>query len=145
MEVVMEITDLDQTTLTLPDEVDEVAVRNFLGTQIDGRNAFWLTRSVDLDQARLSEPSMSILTKGNIAYVWYVGSAENAGFVAIADGADADTYDDDVFEDFDISHYEGDRVTVRSKFVLPIVTAIELGCHFMRSQEMSDKVRWFEL
>jgi hypothetical protein len=138
----MEITDLDQTTIPA---TDEATVKMFLASKIDGRNAFWLTKSEGLDRAGLSEPLMIILTKGEIAYVWYVGSSENAGFCAIAHGANADNYDDDVDEDFDISEFDGDRVTIRSKFVLPSSVAADLGWHFIRTSQMSDDVRWFEL
>jgi len=99
----------------------------------DDSNSFWL--SVERD----TYPVLSILFKGELAYLNYIPNDGDAGFVGFA--GDGSPFRGQQIS-FSMSAYSADDVVVCGETVFPRSKAIHVAVEFFNNHEMPSSISW---
>jgi hypothetical protein len=117
--------------VTIPADI-EAALRKRHGA---GRNAFWLSHGSK------KSPAISIMVKGDLAYVHYFPKDRHPGFASLGmlpgltSGGDTSFFPDDTDETFEILNYA----------VVRFADALKVAQEFAISPALPKSIQWSEL
>lgn len=118
-----------------PEEVQAI-----LNKMVDGGNAFSIYREQDAVY-----PFLSVLTRGEYAYIWYAPDESSAGIQAWGEDLGLDP-------EGTVKFYSPERTEIVNDYILTRETAVQVVLAFMELEkwpacyeEMPDCVEWEEL
>jgi hypothetical protein len=127
----MKIEDYDSVCDAASPADIEAALRKRHG---DGINAFWLSHGSRL------HPVLSILVKGDLAYLLYIPNEDHPGFTSVSELPVARPHETTVF-----FVTPNEKAWIVNGAVVPFSDALRVAQEFAISAAMPRSMRWFEL
>ena len=115
-------------------------VRNVLDKTVDGGNAFNICREQDAVY-----PFLSVLTRGEYAYIWYAPDESSAGIQAWGEDLGLDPEGTVRFYIPELTEICNDYILTREKALQVVLAFMELGEWPACYEEMPSCVEWEEL